>query len=125
MINTGAWETSPQPHLPKSKKAYKVLFRFGFQFKSFRFLCEYLMDRESKEACFFIYPKATDFKPGTIVISDLVKVSSYWHRDIYNININNKNMRNLLASFRESNIFYSTDLCGTDFKQVIDFPIKR
>ena len=30
MINTGAWETAPQPHLPKSYKFYDILFRFGF-----------------------------------------------------------------------------------------------
>lgn len=83
------------------------------------------MDKDTKESMFFIYPKNTEFKKGTLVISDTIKESSYWQRDIYNMNINNKNLKNLLASFRESNIFYSSDLCGTDFKQVIDFSIKR
>ena len=31
----------------------------------------------------------------------------------------------IMKSFNESNIFYSTDLCGTDFKQCIDFSIRR
>jgi hypothetical protein len=31
----------------------------------------------------------------------------------------------LYNTFRENNIFYSDDLCGTDFKQVIDFEIKK
>ena len=38
MINTGAWETSPQPQLPKSYKDYDVLYRFGFQYQNFKFL---------------------------------------------------------------------------------------
>lgn len=125
MINKGSWETSPQPHLPKSKKEYKVLFRFGFQFQNFRFLCDYLMDPETKETCFFIYPHNKEFYPKTIVFSDKVQISKYWQRDIYNNSIPNKNLQSLFSKFRESNIFYSTDLCGTDFKQVIDFSIKR
>ena len=48
MINTGAWETAPQPHLPKSYNCYNCLFRFGFEFQGFRFLCEYLFDKETK-----------------------------------------------------------------------------
>ena len=31
----------------------------------------------------------------------------------------------IMNTFNESNIFYSTDLCGTDFKQCIDFSIRR
>lgn len=125
MINKGSWETSPQPHLPKSKKEYKCLYRFGFQFQNFRFLCDFLMDKESKETCFFIYPHNKEFFEKTIVFSDKVNISKYWQRDIYNNSIPNKNLQSLFSKFRESNIFYSTDLCGTDFKQVIDFNIKR
>lgn len=48
-----------------------------------------------------------------------------YQRSIYDITIKNDKLRNLLATFRESNVFYCTDLCGTDFKQVIDFSIRR
>ena len=34
-------------------------------------------------------------------------------------------IRDLFKTFKESNIFYSSDLCGTDFKQVIDFEIRK
>lgn len=125
MINTGSWQTNPQPHLPKSKNEYKVLYRFGFQFQNFRFLCDFLMDKTTKETCFFVYPKSTEFRENTIVFSDQVKVNKYWQRDIYSNSIANKNLQNLFSKFRESNIFYSSDLCGTDFKQVIDFAIKK
>ena len=125
MIDSGAWQTLPQPKLPKSYKKYDVLYRFGFQYKNFKFLCEYLADKEEKETCFFIYPKYTNFKAKTIVFSDVVKVTRYYQRDIYNISIKNDKLKNCFQNFKENLIFYSSDLCGTDFKQVIDFQIRR
>ena len=125
MINTGAWETSPQPHLPNSYNDYKRLFQFGFQYQNFKFLCDYLMDKETKDICWFIYPYYKDFKNNLIVFSDTVKISKYWQRDIYNISIRNDKLKNLFMNFKENKIFYASDLCGTDFKQVIDFTIRR
>lgn len=126
MINTGAWETAPQPHLPKSYKEYKCLYRFGFQYQNFKFLCELLVDKEDKDnLIWFIYPKYSEFKERTIIFSDVIKVSRYWQRDIYNISIKNDRLKNLFMTFKENRIFYSTDMCGTDFKQVIDFMIRR
>lgn len=126
MIDSGAWQSFPQPHLPKSKNEYKVLFRCGFQYKGFKFLGEFLVDKEdSKNICWFIYPKYSEFDKKTIIFSDEIHISKYWQRDIYNITINNDRLRNLFHSFRESQIFYSDDLCGTDFKQVIDFMIRK
>ena len=111
MINTGAWETQPQPHLPKSLNCYKKLYTFGFQFKSFKFLCDYLMDIETKEVCWFIYPYFKEFKKNLIVFSDIIKVSKFWQRDIYNISIKNEKLRDLFMSFKENKIFYASDLC--------------
>ena len=126
MIDSGSWQTYPQPHLPKSYNKYQVLFRFGFQYQGFKFLCEYLMDKETeKEVCWFIYPYYKEFKNNLIVFSDIIKISKFWQRDIYNISIKNDKLRNLFMTFKENKIFYSSDLCGTDFKQVIDFSIRR
>lgn len=126
MINTGAWETAPQPHLPKSYNNYDCLYRFGFQYQGFKFLCEYLMDKDlKKDACWFIRPYYKEFNHKMIVFSDVIKVSRYWQRDIYNISIKNEKLRNLFMTFKENKIFYANDLCGTDFKQVIDFQIRR
>ena len=123
MIGTGSWETKPQPHLPKSYNYYNVLFRFGFQYQSFRFLCEYLTD--GVDLVWFIYPYNKEFANDLIVFSDEIKTSDYWQRDIYNISIKNDKLRNLFLTFKENKIFYSDDMCGTDFKQVIDFMIRR
>lgn len=125
MMNKGDWQTDPQPQLPKSLNEYDSLFTFMFLYKSFKFKCSYLMDKKTEEVCWFICPYKGKIDDETIVFSDIIKVSPYWQRDIYNTEFKNKKLNDLFKTFRESCIFYSTDLCGTDFKQVIDFTIKK
>lgn len=124
MIDKGAWQTEPQPKLPDSYKNYKVLYRFGFLFKGFKFLCELLQDKDLND-CWYIYPYYKEFKDDIIIISDEIKPSQYWQRDIYNLSIKNEKLKRLFNTFKENKIFFSSDLCGTDFKQVIDFSLRR
>lgn len=125
MLNKGEWQSDPQPHLPKSYNCYKMLYRITFQYQSFKFIGEYLMDKENKYTCWFIYPYAGIIKDNILVFSDSINISPYWQRDIYNPMIKNDKIKNLLQTFKQSNIFYASDLCGTDFKQVIDFEIRK
>lgn len=124
MLNKGDWQSDPQPHLSESYKEYKLLFRIGFQYQSFKFLGEYLMDKEYN-TLWFIYPYNKEFKKNLIVFSDIIKESKYWQKDIYNPTFKNDNIRKILSSFKENKIFYATDLVGTDFKQAIDFIIRK
>ena len=125
MMNDGSWQSSPQPHLPKSKKFYNVCFRIAFMYQSFKFIGEFLQDKETKEVCWFIYPFDDEIDDKTVVFTDVISTSPYYQRNIYDITINNDNLKRLLSTFREDKIFYATDICGTDFKQVIDFSIRR
>ena len=125
MINKGDWQSDPQPHLPKSKKCYKILYRMIFQFQSFKFMAEYLVDKETYDNVWFIYPYDKKISDKILVISDEIKPSPYWQRNIYDLSLKNERVKNLCKTFRENKIFYATDLCGTDFKQVIDFDIKK
>ena len=125
MLNKGDWQSDPQPHLPKSIKYYKIMMTIGFQYLDFKFKASYMIDKETKETCWFIYPFKGDFKDKMMVFSDVVKISKYWQRDVYNPSINNDKIISILQTFRENKIFYATDLCGTDFKQVIDFEIRK
>ena len=83
------------------------------------------MDRKTKELCWFIRPFYKEFTNNIIVFSDTIKVSELWQRDIYNISIKSDKLKELFMTFKENKIFYASDLCGTDFKQVIDFSIRR
>lgn len=125
MMNDGSWQSSPQPHLPKSKKFYNICYRIGFMYQSFKFIAELLQDKETKDICWFIYPYDGDFEKDILIFTDVINPSVYYQRNIYDITIKNDNLQNLLNTFREDKIFYATDLVGTDFKQVIDFSIRR
>lgn len=125
MMNDGSWQSSPQPHLPKSYNDYNVCYRIGFMYQNFKFLGELLQDKETKDVCWFIYTYDKDFKDDLVVFTDIIKPSIYYQRNIYDITIKNDNLQRLLNTFREDKIFYCNDLVGTDFKQVIDFSIRR
>lgn len=125
MLNKGEWQSDLQPLLPKSYNCYKMLYRIAFQYKSFKFIAEYLMDKEEKTLSWFVYPYDKEFKNNILVFSDEVKTSPYWQRDIYNPLIKNDKIKDLLKTFRQNNTFYSSNLCGTDFKQAIDFEIRK
>ena len=125
MVDSGEWQTFPQPKLPKSINEYKRIFQFGFLYKGFKFLCDYLSDEDNGDLCFFIYPYYKEFSDDIIIFSDIIKPSELWQRDIYNISIKNDKLKRFFQEFKENKIFYSDDLCGTDFKQVIDFVIRK
>ena len=125
MLNRGAWQSDPQPRLPKSRKDYIKKFSIGFQFKTFKYIGELLLDKEDKNLIWHIYPFDKEFKKDMFIISDVVKPDKHYQRDIYNLTVKNERLKNMLDTFRESNIFYATDLTGTDFKQAIDFTIRK
>lgn len=123
MLNKGTWQSDPQPQLPKSYNDYKMIYRVGFLYKGFRFLGELLKDKDN--LVWFIYPHKKEFKDKLIVFSDIIKPSKYYQRNIYNLTIKNEKLTSIFNTFRESQIFYCNDLTGTNFKQAIDFEIRR
>ena len=124
MLNSGSWQSDPQPHLPLSYNEYDPMFRMMFKYGSYKWIAEYLFDNE-KEYCWYVYPYKGEITDDMLVISDEVRLDRHWQRNIYNIDIDNITLKRLLNTFREGNIFYASDLCGTDFKQAIDFEILR
>lgn len=125
MLNNGSWQVTPQPKLPHSINEYKKLFKIGFCYQSFKFIGLLIEDNENNNLCWFIYPYEKEFDKDLIIFSDLIKTNPLYQRNIYDITIKNDKLKNILSTFREGNIFYASDLCGTDFKQVIDFSIRR
>ena len=124
MIDTGSWQAQKQPKLQDSYKKYKCVLRIGFQYMGFKFIGELLQKEEI--LVWFIYPYNKDFYPDLIVFSDEVRETIFYQRNIYDITFPNEDLKKLLyETFRENMIFYSDDLCGTDFKTAIDFEIKK
>jgi hypothetical protein len=97
----------------------------GFQYQSFKFLGELLKDKETKEVIWFIKPYDDIWKDNILIFSDEVNQKKNYQRNIYDVTIKGGKLQNILNTFRESNIFYASDLVGTDFKQAIDFSIRR
>ena len=125
MIDEGEWQADRQPILPMSYKTYKMLFRIGFLYKGFKFIGEFLQNKITNEICWFVYPFYKEFSENMLVFSDVVCLNQLWQKDIYKITLNNTKVQNILNTFRESMIFYASDMCGTDFKQAIDFTIRK
>lgn len=127
MINKGEWQSEPQPHLPKSYNDYTVIFRCLFIYKTFSYIGEVLRDSETKEKVWFIYPKTKiyDNLYPLLTFSDIIKPSKYYNSDIYHCKIDNKRIQGFCDLFTEDNIFYSDDLTGTEFKNVINFSISK
>lgn len=124
MIDSGDWSTEPQPKLPESYKNYKVLYKIGFEYQGFKFLGEYIKSKNQPNPIWFVKPYVKDFD-NILVFSDIIDVSRLYQRDIYNLTFKNEKLQKILSQFRESNVFFSDDLTGTDFKNAIDFQIKR
>lgn len=125
MLNSGSWQSDPQPHLPKSYNHYRMAFRIGFDFQEFRYIGELLLDPETNDYIWFVYPYLKEFGPGVIIVSDKVRASRFWIGDIYNANFPNRKVNEILQTFVESRVFFATDLCGTEFKNVANFKMKK
>lgn len=128
MMSRGEWQSDPQPHLTKSINDYNVLLTAVFEFASFRFLARYMSDPLTADKVWFICDKTHTYpekEKNTYTISDIVNQNKKYFRSPYSVKSRNKYIEKAFDDFREDKIFYSTDLCGTDFKQAIDFIIKK
>ena len=114
MMNTGSWQTSPQPHLPKSQKEYRKVCEVVFYYKNMMFTGFLMAD--NADYVWFITPRKKAIDKKHLVFSDVIRPDIRWQRDIYNMNIPNKNVaRFFRETFRENMIFYSDDVCRHRF----------
>lgn len=127
MLNTGVWQSDTQPTLNKSYKEYNTILKIGFEYSGFKYLGRLLLDDDSN-MFWFISPftKKEDFKDVILIFSEKVHIENKYQRNIYDISINNNKLKNIISStFKENMIFYSDDLTGTEFKNAIDFMIRK
>ena len=127
MLNTGVWQTDKQPTLENDFRKYEQIIKIGFEYMGFKYLGRLLADNDSN-LFWFISPftKKENFKDVILIFSDRINIDKKYQRDIYNITLNHPKLKNILNStFKESMIFYSDDLTGTEFKNAIDFIIRK
>lgn len=127
MLNTGVWQTDRQPTLINSFKDYTTIMKVGFEYSGFKYLGR-LMSDDSSNLFWFISPftKKEEFKDVMLIFSEKIHIENRYQRDIYNVTLQNTKLKNILNStFKESMIFYSDDLTGTEFKNAIDFMIRK
>lgn len=125
MMSDGSWQVDIQPKLKKSIKDYKYTgLQLYFTYKQFTFKARLYKD---KDFLFFITPSNEKrIKKKDILFTDEVFERILTFTDPYNMNIQNKNLINIINNyFVSSKIFYCTDEVGTDFKQAINFKIKN
>ena len=126
MLNTGAWQTDSQPTLTDSFKKYPCSLKIGFSYKGFKYLGRLLGCDDY--LFWFISPftKHEEFKDVVLIFSDKISTNLKYQTNIYDITIQNKRLHFILSeTFNESMIFYSDDQTGTEFKQAIDFMIRK
>lgn len=128
MIGGGDWLSNPQPTLCFSyKNTYiKKILTIVIEMKTFKYLARLFYNKNDRIFFWLIVPKRNAIKKNTIVVSDTV---SYGNRllytNIYNVNITDKILTIINDTFIEKNIFYCDDITGTEFKNVINFQIRR
>ena len=127
MLNNGEWQSDPQPKLDKPIRSYRRQFRCIFVYKSFQFIGEVLKDPDSGSSHWYIYPRTKIRKDPyrIIVFSDIVKADKHWNSDIYHAKTKSERLHKFFDLFTSDNIFFSDDLTGTEFKEVINFEIKK
>lgn len=126
MINTGAWQASPEPHLSMSHKTYKLEMRVLFIYKKFMFIGELLSKKN--EVAWFIYPKYSAVKENNhaIIFTDEPSPARNVQSNIYDIKHYPSFIKHLfIKTFVKSKIFFATDLCGNEFKDCINFTIRQ
>ena len=97
-IAEGDWLSEPQPTLLKYKNN-KVLYRFVFERKTFRYLCEFrqVETEDEKVLYWFVRPKYTEVKPKTIVVSDTMQLKNWYFSSFKDLSNKIKN-RNTCGS---------------------------
>lgn len=116
MITSGAWQSESQPHLQKSIKFYRIDYEIVVQFQNYKFLCQLLSDKKTNDLLWYVMPKTTEIKKDTRVISDCVNQSVLYTSKIIPIADGEILPFKIL---KDGNIFFSDNLTGTDFKNVL------
>lgn len=114
MINGGKWLTREYPKLPFNIQEAERLYAFVVEYNTARYMVEYIQFKGNY--CLYVTPKTTDIKPHTRVISNFSSIEplySYGFRPI------NQKERLIFDMLKNGKTFYSDNMTGTEFNDII------
>ena len=118
MISTGVWESEAYPHLQKSYREYKCVYKILYIYKKFGFMINLMRD-EDRKPFVFVYPRkhptlgsekdvkriiSEEFSTDKFVTNYLTPVTKY---DTL-----------VMEMINEGRVLYSDNLTGTEFNQL-------
>lgn len=115
MTTSGSWQSEPQPHLECKLNFCTLLYTIVVQKNGYKFLCKF-MKTPKNNYVWYVEPKTTPIQENTRLISDIVIESNLSTVDFTPLN---KNEAIAFSFFNDSNTFFSDNLTGTEFKQIL------
>lgn len=114
MVTSGVWETKEYPHLPKPIREYRNIYNVLYEYKSFRFRIELLVDKKVNEFILFVHPHSNNDNIKRVVTdkfsSKQLTTTYLTEKTIYD------NL--IIGLLNENKIVYSDNLTGTEFNQI-------
>ena len=113
-IMAGEWSVTDQPKLPKDYIDYEMVYELEFNYQSFSFVLQLLIDPDEGTKLLYVYPKTTKRKIERIIsdrFSDDIMITNHFRDitpEIY--------MENCIAGNR---VCYSDNLTASDFLNVL------
>lgn len=118
-ITEGAYETEPQPHLPKSIRDYNVLYDIVLQHDYIMFYMQLLQDKfESNNIVWYVTPKTTPIKKGSRVVSSEFNTDPMYSRFLVGLTAAEESIFHMI---KQGKICFSDDLTGTEFYNVLQY----
>lgn len=116
MIKGVSWEVKSIPRLPKGED-YKQIFFMVIMSTGFKFTARLLYSKYTGYI-WLITPKTTSIKPKTRVISDTPNANYYFTVGFKPLN---ELEQTIFKLFDESHVFFSDELCASDFKNIYKY----
>lgn len=116
MITNGAWETKPQPHLPKKYIEYTRLYSILVEHSNFAYIAEVLRDNENSNLLLYVYPFTYKSKKPLRVISQNFTSSPFTTPRLTELCTGDIIVNKLIG---RGKICFSDNLTGSEFLSIL------
>ena len=113
MITNGAWETHPQPHLPKKYMEYEKLYSILIEYNNLSYVLDVLRD---DNLLLYVYPFTHKGKAPSRVISESFSSNPLHTKRLTALTKGDKIIMELLE---RGKICFSDNLTGSEFLSIL------